>query len=149
MAPRPTARAWAAASLAHAAQADATRNVGTHNTHGVRASALEAGDAGDAGEARVAAAVGEQLGVGGLLGLCAGYAARRLGRAAALAAGSELLLVQYLAARGWLTVHWRAVADDLRPRLGKGAADAAREVVLYKLPFAGAFSLGMAAGLRL
>jgi uncharacterized membrane protein (Fun14 family) len=135
---RPTAREWAARSLPREPPAASL----------AAAAALEAGDGGG-GEAGAVRAVGEQLGVGGLLGLSAGYAARRLGRAAAFAVGSEVLLLQYLAHRGWVTVHWRTIGEELRPKVRGGVYGAVREVVLYRLPFASAFSVGMAAGLRL
>lgn len=93
--------------------------------------------------------VSEQLGVGGVLGVATGYAARRLGRALAVAVGTEILLLQYMSYRGWVVVNWSSLANDMRPKLDKGALDAARDIVLYKLPFASAFSVGMAAGLRL
>jgi uncharacterized membrane protein (Fun14 family) len=145
---RSAARDWAARSLAAAAAPHAPPTAPAAVS---ACAALEAGDASGvaAREDRVAAAVAEQLGVGGALGIATGYAARRLGRAAAVAVGAELMLIQYFAVRGWVTVHWAVVAEDLRPRIGRGAFDGLKDVVLYKLPFAGAFSAGMAAGLRL
>jgi uncharacterized membrane protein (Fun14 family) len=94
--------------------------------------------------------VTEQLGVGGLLGLATGYSIRRLGRIIAFAVGTEVLLLQYLAYRRWLVMDWQRVAQDLKPKGdGRGFWSAGMDIVLYKLPFASAFSAGMAAGLRL
>lgn len=94
--------------------------------------------------------VSEQLGVGGVLGVAAGYASRRLGRAALMAVGTEVIVLQYFATRGWVTVHWGRVGEDLRPTAGPGGIAAGmKEILLYKLPFTAAFSAGLAAGLRI
>lgn len=94
--------------------------------------------------------VSEQLGVGGVLGVAAGYASRRLGRAALMAVGTEVIVLQYFATRGWVTVHWGRVGEDLRPVAGPGGIAAGlKEILLYKLPFTAAFSVGLAAGLRI
>jgi uncharacterized membrane protein (Fun14 family) len=61
-----------------------------------------------------------------------------------------VLLLQYLAYRRWLVMDWQRVAQDLKPKGdGRGFWSAGMDIVLYKLPFASAFSAGMAAGLRL
>ena len=53
------------------------------------------------------------LGVGGLLGASAGYAAKKLSRVALLAVGLGFLLVQLLAWQGWIEVHWEQVEAEI------------------------------------
>lgn len=93
--------------------------------------------------------VAEQLGVGGVLGFATGYSIRKLGRIVAFFVGTEICILQYLAYRKWLIMDWNRIANDVKPKLDRSFWRAGVDIVLYKLPFASAFSVGMAAGLRL
>lgn len=93
--------------------------------------------------------IAEQLGVGGVLGFTTGFAIRKLGRIVAFFVGTEICILQYLAYRQWLVMDWRRIAKDLQPKLDRSVWRAGVDIVLYKLPFASAFSAGMAAGLRM
>ena len=107
------------------------------------ASLAAAADPGRAITDFLAGPLGEQLTFGGVTGFAAGYALNRLGRIALLAVGVQVLTLQAMAHRGWVSVHWSVIADDVDP--GARAArhgGVARVVNLaaYRVPFAGAFT---------
>ncbi|MFM8408824.1 MAG: FUN14 domain-containing protein [Alphaproteobacteria bacterium] len=93
------------------------------------------------------------LGVGGLLGASAGYAAKKLSRLALLVVGLGFLLVQLLAWQGWIEVRWEHVEAAARAQWqspdGTTLLDRAWRVASANLPFGGAFAAGFAIGFRL
>jgi uncharacterized membrane protein (Fun14 family) len=91
----------------------------------------------------------EQISVGSVLGLATGYSIRKIGRILAFVVGTEIVVLQYLAYKRWLVMDWGQVANDLRPNLSRSAWDTGVEILLYRLPFATAFSAGLAAGLNI
>jgi uncharacterized membrane protein (Fun14 family) len=94
-----------------------------------------------------------QLGFGGMAGLVAGYAAKKIARLLALLLGLLFFTLQILAYQGWITIHWQEVqqtADGLwREAQQQGWLEWAWSIVTGNLPFGGAFALGFALGLRL
>lgn len=93
--------------------------------------------------------VGEQLGVGGVLGFAAGFSIRKVGRAIMFLVGTEVVLLQYFAYRRWVEIDWRRVGRDLSPSLTTSAYDGLLDILVYKMPFAASFTGGLMAGLRL
>ncbi|KAA8492679.1 FUN14 domain-containing protein 2 [Porphyridium purpureum] len=92
--------------------------------------------------------VGEQVSVGMLLGYATGYSLRRIGKLVLGIVGTEIILLQYMSYRGWVSVDWRAVASDLKPSVERSTFEKIFEVLTYRLPFAASFSAGMYAGLK-
>lgn len=91
------------------------------------------------------------LGLGGLLGYCAGYAIKKASRLLILIVGVAFVLVQLLAYFGLLTVHWTRVEELAGPLVQEGAREGgawALAVLGANLPFGGAFVAGLALGLR-
>lgn len=85
----------------------------------------------------------EQLTFGGVTGFATGYALSRLGRLALLAVGVQILTLQAMAHRGWVSVHWSAIAADVDPSVRAGRHGGVGRVVnlaAYRVPFAGAFT---------
>jgi Uncharacterized conserved protein len=92
------------------------------------------------------------LGLGGLLGLAAGYAVRVVGRVALLVVGLAFIVVQLLAHYGVVTVDWLQLQTLTEPWLREGRENFGgwfSRVFLANLPFAGAFAAGFVLGLRL
>lgn len=85
----------------------------------------------------------EQLTFGGVTGFATGYALSRLGRLALLAIGIQVLSLQAMAHRGWVSVHWSVIAADVDPsvRAGRhGGVSRVIDLAAYRVPFAGAFT---------
>lgn len=70
----------------------------------------------------------EQLTFGGVTGFATGYALSRLGRLALLAIGIQVLSLQAMAHRGWVSVHWSVIAADVDPSVRAGHARRQRTV---------------------
>ncbi|GJD06031.1 hypothetical protein Gasu2_04720 [Galdieria sulphuraria] len=87
--------------------------------------------------------VGQQLSVGTLLGLATGYSLRRIGRFALFLIGTEVLVLQLMAYKGWVTIHWNKLSRDIIPVLDKSAAESIMDILLYKMPFTAAFCAGL------
>lgn len=116
------------------------------------ANQAEAGGGGEvAGERResVVKSIGEQLSFGGVLGFAAGYSIRKVGKAVLFLVGTEVVILQYMAYREWLTMDWRKMGRDIAPKLSKSSWEGLVEILVYKMPFSAAFSGGLFAGLRL
>lgn len=92
--------------------------------------------------------VGEQLSFGGVLGFAAGFSIRKVGKAILFLVGTEVVVLQYMAYREWLTMDWRKLGRDIAPRFDKSTWDGFVEILVYKMPFSAAFSGGLVAGLR-
>ena len=92
-----------------------------------------------------------QLSLGAVLGFCAGYAVKKLGRMAALITGLLFLALQLLAWQGLLTIHWDRVQALAQPWLHQGGEALSRwglRVLQSNLPFGGSFVAGLLLGLR-
>jgi len=91
------------------------------------------------------------LSLGVILGFCAGYAIRKLGRMAALIAGLLFLAMQILAWQGLLTIHWERIQALTTPLLSQGGQQLghwALGVLQTNLPFGGGFVAALLVGLR-
>lgn len=115
------------------------------------ASTLASTDPGRAVTDFLTGPLSEQLTFGGVTGFATGYALSRLGRLALLAIGIQVLSLQAMAHRGWVSVHWSVIAADVDPsvRAGRhGGVSRVIDLAAYRVPFAGAFTAGAFAGLR-
>lgn len=91
------------------------------------------------------------LSLGGVLGFCAGFAIKKVGRVMIFAVGAVFVLVQVLAYFGWLSVNWGRVQLVAEPWLRAGAQHGsalALSVLKTNLPFGGAFVAGLLLGLK-
>lgn len=89
-----------------------------------------------------------KLGFGALLGWCVGYTLKKLGKAAALVVGIDLLTLQALVRAGYLEVHWRKLASDFTPTRARLRQlwKAFVAFATYNLPFAATFVVGVIVG---
>ena len=102
----------------------------------------------------------KQLGFSGVVGVCAGAAAKSLGRKAAIGVGIGVVGVQALAYLGYIDVKWDRVEDAATKALdvnGDGEVNeedaveawrAFRKVATYGMASAAGFSSGVVIGLR-
>lgn len=93
-------------------------------------------------------ALGGQVTVGGVAGFATGYAVKRIGQVLMVVVGLEIVALQMMSKRGWVSVDWKAIGDELSPHVEKERLDRAVDAFRYKMPFAGAFSAGCLAGLK-
>ncbi len=93
------------------------------------------------------------LGFGGVAGVVAGYAAKKVTKLVALVLGLAFILVQVLAYKGFISVHWDAVQTSAEqvwtdPQ-GMTLADHAWQLLSANLPFGSGFAAGFALGFKL
>lgn len=93
-------------------------------------------------------ALGGQVTVGGVAGFATGYATKRIGQMLLVVVGMEIVAMQIMAQRGWISVDWKAIQNELSPHVEKEGIERAVDAVKFKLPFAGAFGAGCLAGLN-
>lgn len=93
--------------------------------------------------------LGEQMSFGGVLGFAAGYSIRKVGKAMLFLVGTEVVILQYMAYKEWLTMDWRRLARDLSPKLNRSTWEGLFDILVYRMPFSAAFSGGLLAGLRM
>ena len=91
------------------------------------------------------------LSVGAILGFCAGYAIRKIGRMTALIVGLLFLALQIMAWQGLLTVHWPRIQALAEPWLHQGGEQLSNwglRILQTNLPFGGGFVAALLLGLR-
>ena len=91
-----------------------------------------------------------QLGVGGVAGLCVGYALIKMGRIIAFILGLAFLGLQYLAYVGIISINYTAFinwANDLFSQIG--VLEGIFGSIIGNLPFAGAFLTGFYLGVKI
>ncbi|ULH14421.1 FUN14 domain-containing protein [Deinococcus sp. KNUC1210] len=91
------------------------------------------------------------LSLGAVLGFCAGYAIKRLGRMTALIVGLLFLALQLMAWQGLLTINWARIQVLAEPWLHQGGEELSRwglRILQTNLPFGGAFVAALLVGLR-
>ena len=91
------------------------------------------------------------LSIGGVLGLSAGYAIKKVGRAVMFVVGALFVLIQLLAYAGFVSVNWGQVQTAAEPLLRDGARHSSAwlwRALAAHLPFGAAFAAGLALGLR-
>ena len=93
------------------------------------------------------------LGFGGVAGVVVGYAVKKVTKLVALFLGLAFILVQVLAYKGFISVHWDAVQSSAEgvwtdPQ-GMTLVDRAWAILSAHLPFGGGFVTGFAIGFKL
>ena len=91
------------------------------------------------------------LSLGAILGFCAGYALKKMGRFALLLMGLLFIAVQILASQGFVTVHWPRIEAAATPWLARGGQAAGAwglNIIQTNLPFGAAFAAALLLGLR-
>jgi len=101
-----------------------------------------------------------KISYGSCLGGCAGYALKKMTKAAAMAIGGVFLFLQVLAYKGYIFVDWQKVEKDVVSKLdqdGDGDFDGDDVKILvanmwdfvkFQLPSASGFGLGFVAGFK-
>lgn len=93
-------------------------------------------------------ALGEQITFGGTLGFATGYAVRTLAKPVLFLLGTEVLFLQYMAHKQWLSVHWGKIRDDIAPRFSRSTMDGLLDILVYRMPFSASFTAGLLVALR-
>jgi uncharacterized membrane protein (Fun14 family) len=90
-----------------------------------------------------------QLGVGGIIGLCIGFALKKIAKIAAAIIGVFSLGLIYIESQGMITVDWLGVGTWGNTALaGLGQAEGALGAFLANLPIAGGAVVGFALGIK-
>ena len=90
-----------------------------------------------------------QLGVGGIIGLCIGYAVKKIAKIVAAIIGLFALGLIYLESQGIISVDWLGVETWGNTALsGLSEMEGALGVILSNLPFAGGAVLGFGIGIK-
>lgn len=91
-----------------------------------------------------------QLGVGGIGGLCVGYAIKKLAKMVAFVIGLAFLGLQYLAYQGIISIHYGILKTWASNMVrGTGALEGVLTVILANLPFSSSFLVGLALGMKM
>lgn len=91
-----------------------------------------------------------QLGVGGIIGLCIGYALKKVAKIAAAVIGLFSLGLIYLESQGMISVDWLGVETWGNTALASLAeAEGALGAFLANLPLAGGVVVGFALGIKM
>jgi uncharacterized membrane protein (Fun14 family) len=91
-----------------------------------------------------------QLGVGGIAGLCVGYALMKIGRLVALVLGIAFLGLQALAYKGIININYTALQDWANGVIGQiGIAEGVLTTLISNLPFAASFLVGFYLGVKI
>jgi uncharacterized membrane protein (Fun14 family) len=91
------------------------------------------------------------LSLGAILGFCAGYAIKKIGRMTALIVGLLFLALQIMAWQGLLTLHWPRIQTLAEPWLHQGSEQLSHwglRILQTNLPFGGGFVAALLIGLR-
>jgi uncharacterized membrane protein (Fun14 family) len=90
-----------------------------------------------------------QLGVGGIAGLCVGFALKKMGKLAAFILGLSFLGLEYLAYEGIISINYNALELLVRSFIGNvGGFEVYLTAIISNLPFAVSFGVGFALGLK-
>jgi uncharacterized membrane protein (Fun14 family) len=91
-----------------------------------------------------------QLGVGGVAGLCVGYALKKIGKLFAILLGLAFLGLELLAYKGIININYTALEEWATELIGQvGVAEGILTVIIGNLPFAASFLVGFAIGLKM
>jgi uncharacterized membrane protein (Fun14 family) len=91
-----------------------------------------------------------QLGVGGVAGICVGYALIKVGRLLAIIFGIAFLGLQYLAYKGIIAINYSAFIDWANGLFVQvGFLEGVFGAIVGNLPFAGAFIAGFYVGVKI
>jgi len=91
-----------------------------------------------------------QLGVGGVAGLCTGYALKKIGKLIAIILGLAFIGLELLAYKGIITINYDALVAWANGVIGQvGQAEGVLNVIIGNLPFAASFLVGFAIGFKM
>jgi uncharacterized membrane protein (Fun14 family) len=91
-----------------------------------------------------------QLGVGGVAGLCVGYALKKMGKIVAFIIGLAFIGLELLAYKGIISINYSALEEWATGLIGQvGVAEGVLTVIIGNLPFAASFLVGFAIGLKM
>ena len=91
-----------------------------------------------------------QLGVGGVIGLCMGYAVKKVAKIVAAIIGLFALGLIYLESQGLISVDWLGVQAWGNTALsGLGQMEGVLGVLISNLPFAGGAIVGFGIGIKM
>jgi uncharacterized membrane protein (Fun14 family) len=103
------------------------------------------------------ASAGKQIAIGGISGWCSGYLVGRIGKAAALALGGSLIILQIANYQGLIHINWTRVQhsyESTRRRIGQHVTDNMstfvenmRDLARQHICLAGSFAAGFLLGL--
>ena len=92
----------------------------------------------------------EQLGVGGVAGLCVGYSLKKLGKLIAIIIGFFFFSVQLLAWKGMISINYDALLQWGNQIIRSiGLAEGTYGAIIANMPFATSFLVGFAIGLKM
>jgi len=91
-----------------------------------------------------------QLGVGGIGGLCVGYALKKVAKITAFLIGIAFLGLQYLAYQDIISINYGALENWARGVASNaGATEGILTAMIANLPFASSFLVGFAIGVKM
>lgn len=91
-----------------------------------------------------------QLGVGGVAGLCTGYALKKIGKLVAVLVGLAFLGLELLAYKGIISINYSALQEWASGLIGQvGEAEGILTLIIGNLPFASSFLVGFALGIKI
>jgi uncharacterized membrane protein (Fun14 family) len=91
-----------------------------------------------------------QLGVGGVAGLCVGYAMKKIGKIAAFILGIAFIGLELLAYKGIIDIHYDALITWGQEMFGQvGVLEGLMTAIIANMPFAASFLVGLAIGLKM
>ena len=90
-----------------------------------------------------------QFGVGGIGGLCVGFAIKKVAKIVAVFIGLAFLGLEYLAYVGIISINYDALTEWANSMVaGMGVLEGILTAIIANLPFAASFTLGFAAGFK-
>jgi uncharacterized membrane protein (Fun14 family) len=91
-----------------------------------------------------------QLGVGGVAGLCVGFALKKLGKIVAFIIGLAFIGLELLAYKGIININYDALQQWGAELIGQvGALEGVMTLIIANLPFAASFIVGFAIGVKI
>ncbi len=91
-----------------------------------------------------------QLGVGGIGGLCVGYALKKVAKLTAILIGLAFLTLELLAYYGIININYGPLTEWANGVIGGvGAFEGVLSTIIGNLPFASSFVVGFAIGVKL
>jgi len=91
-----------------------------------------------------------QLGVGGVAGLCVGYALKKVGKIAAFILGIAFIGLELLAYKGIIDIHYDTLITWGQEMIRQvGVLEGLMTLIIANMPFAASFLVGLAIGLKM
>jgi len=91
-----------------------------------------------------------QLGVGGVAGLCVGYALKKMGKIVAFVLGLAFIGLELLAYKGIIDINYDALEAWGAELIGQvGVLEGLMTLIIANMPFAASFLIGLAIGVKM